>query len=944
MQIIRNRLLTALAWLLILSSRAAAQDNRPFSALPVGEKMTCLLKARARWISRDTLVWQPRGLATTKNWRCRLYYHPQGAIQLDDRHLTVSGDGKVFLLPHKGSVADGKDSAAAKKLPYLNYLRGRLCFATDHFVAGIENLISGRLIVAVEGPDGVVIDATGVQLAGLLDDLYCSDRHLGVIFDGGRPVFRLWAPTAQSVKLYIYPQSQSRQALAGSPFTMSKQADGVWEYIGAAAWKHYFYLYQVQVLVPSCGKVMTNMVTDPYSLSLSSNSQRSQIVDLDDKTLQPQGWNQLPTPALANFTDIVIYELHLRDFSASDATLPSRHRGTYLAFTHNDSAGMRHLRALAASGLTHIHLLPTFDIATIEEQRQRQLRPRLPQKFAADSSRPQAAIAKVKDQDAYNWGYDPYHYLVPEGSYATRPDGYPRIVEFRRMIQSLKQAGLRVVLDVVFNHTHSAGQHPRSLLDKIVPGYYYRLDDDGMVQNSSCCPDTASEHGMMEKLIIDAIKLWAIHYHIDGFRFDLMGHHTVANLRHLRQELDALTQDNAGIDGKKIYLYGEGWNFGSLSAIMPESACHQNNSYGLNIGTFNDRIRDALRGGSPFSPLPTQGFATGLSDDYNHHPDNREISADPRQQRLILLNLQDNIRLGLAANLRDYRLVNSNGKTVSGAQIFYRGSRGAGYTAAPHECINYVSVHDNHTLWDCIQAKAPFSTPGRRPPTATISERLQMHKLALSLIALAQGIPLFHAGVEMLRSKSGDSDSYNSGDWFNRLDFSYRSNNWGVGLPIAEKNQGDWDFWRPRLADPELQVRTEDIAASVSYFHKLLRLRKSSPLFRLTSAAAIQRRVRFINGARGRDQIPGLIVMSIDDDIAGQAPLDANYSRIICLFNASRRGIEFIAPEWRKRNLILHPLLPASAAPGIKESKFDAASGTIHISGRTTLVYCQPRN
>ena len=848
-------------------------------------------------------------------------------------------------MTHSGSVGDGNDSAADKKLPYLNYLRGRNRFATGRLIADIHQLVTGRLVVAVEDDQGSVLDVTGVQLAGLLDDLYYSDRRMGVDFDrAGRPIFRLWAPTAQSVELHIYPRSKDQIEVTGSPFAMRKEADGVWEYTGVAEWNQYFYLYQVQVVVPDTGKVAINMVTDPYSFSLSCNSQRSQIVNLDARALKPAGWDELPTPDLAHFTDIVIYELHLRDFSSNDPTVSARHRGTYLAFTDKNSAGMRHLQTLSASGLTHIHLLPTFDIATIEEQRQRQLRPQMPKKFAPDSPKPQAAIAKVKDQDAYNWGYDPYHYLVPEGSYATDPDGYARIVEFRRMVQSLKQAGLRVILDVVFNHTHSAGQNHRSVLDKIVPGYYYRLDDDGMVQNSTCCPDTASEHAMMEKLLIDAVKLWAVHYRIDGFRFDLMGHHTVDNMRRLRQELDALTLDNSGVEGKKIYLYGEGWNFGSLSAIMPDGACHQGNSYGLNIGTFNDRIRDSLRGGSPFSPLPTQGFATGLCDDYNHHPGNSEIPADAKRQRAILLNIQDNIRLGLAGNLRDYRLIDADGKTICGAQIRYRGTPGAGYTATPHECINYVSVHDNHTLWDCIQAKAPFATPDRQPPTATIAERVQMHKLALSVIALAQGIPLFHAGVDMLRSKSGDSDSYNSGDWFNRLDFSCRSNNWGVGLPVAEKNQREWDLWRQRLADSQLQVTSNTIADSACYFQKLLRLRRSSPLFRLTDAEAICLRVRFLNAARGRDQIPGLIVMAISDKVAGQAAIDPNYAQIICLFNASRKVVEFTISEWRGCKLLLHPLLQEDDGPETKHVGFDSSTGTIRIPGRTTLVYCQPRH
>jgi len=223
---------------------------------------------------------------------------------------------------------------------------------------------------------------------------------------------------------------------------------------------------------------VTNLVTDPYSFSLSTNSLRSQVVNLDDPALKPRGWDETVKPPLRAPEDIVIYELHVRDFSISDLGLPEEARGTYRAFTHSGSEGMLHLRELALAGLTHIHLLPVFDIASIDEDKanwqgvdEAALRALPP-----DSDQQQLAVAAIRERDPFNWGYDPYHYTTPEGSYASDPDGTARILEFREMVQALNETGLRVVMDVVYNHTNASGQSGKSVLDKIVPGYYHRLN------------------------------------------------------------------------------------------------------------------------------------------------------------------------------------------------------------------------------------------------------------------------------------------------------------------------------------------------------------------------------------------------------------------------------------------------------------------------------------
>jgi pullulanase len=533
--------------------------------------------------------------------------------------------------------------------------------------------------------------------------------------------------------------------------------------------------------------------------------------------------------------------------------------------------------------------------------------------------------------------------MVPEGSYSSSPNGSYRIHEFRKLVAGLNSIGLRVIKDVVFNHTHDSGQNPRSVLDKIVPGYYYRLDQQGRIQHSSCCPDTATEHLMMEKLMIDAIIYWAKTFKLDGFRFDLMGHHTTANLQKIREALDQLTIEKDGVEGSKIYLYGEGWRFGSLNDILPEQACHQANLRGTGIGSFNDRLRDSARGGNyDHSTKSDQGFINGLYYDYNHSPYNRDSSDNPDEQKEKLLNYTDNIRLGLAGNLADYPILLPDGKEIIGRELEYRGQKGAGYTEIPHENVNYISAHDNYTLWDQISAKAPFRTTGRIPETATAGEKMRMQLLGLSLVIFGQGVPFIHAGAEMLRSKSGDGDSYNSSDWFNRLDFTYSDNNWGVGLPPAEKNQADWNFWKPRLTEKEMKPDPELIKLSVEVFCEFLRIRQSSRLFRLRTKENVLRRVRFLDSEKKAEKIPSLIVKEISDDFKDRS-LDTEYKRIIVFFNADKEIARFFHPSFVGTRLILHPIQAKSTDQIIKQAFFNAERATVEIPPRSTAVFVEPR-
>ncbi|MEU3958111.1 DUF3372 domain-containing protein, partial [Streptomyces achromogenes] len=420
------------------------------------------------------------------------------------------------------------------------------------------------------------------------------------------------------------------------------------------------YRYVVKVWAPSVREVVTNKVTDPYSVALTANSERSLVVDLDDKALAPAGWRELRKPKAVPLRDAQIQELHIRDFSVEDRT--SRHPGTYLAFTDKDSDGSRHLRALAEAGTSYVHLLPAFDIATIPERKADQAVPDCDlASFPADSERQQECVGKVAGRDAYNWGYDPFHYTVPEGSYATDPDGVARTVEFRRMVQALNRDGLRVVMDVVYNHTAASGQAATSVLDRIVPGYYQRLLADGSVANSTCCANTATENAMMGKLVVDSVVTWAKQYKVDGFRFDLMGHHPKANILAVRKALDALTLKKDGVDGRKIILYGEGWNFGEVADDARFVQATQKNMAGTGVATFSDRARDAVRGGTPFDADPgVQGFASGLYTDPNTSPAN----GTQEEQRARLLHYQDLIKVGLSGNLAKYRFTDTGGNEV----------------------------------------------------------------------------------------------------------------------------------------------------------------------------------------------------------------------------------------------------------------------------------------
>jgi len=900
------------AW--VISGDLLVYTERPDpSARPKGD----LNRSRAHWVTRELIAY-PAGDDLPADAVFQLFDASNGGMQLTLEGIMGAGVTRTPLTVDEAGLPE----EVIAKFPHLaGYMALRLPESELHAVPA---LLKGQLAVQVTTAEGELLDATGVQTPGVIDELFTYDGPLGVTWEEGVPTLRLWAPTAKRVRLYLFEDSVTPEP---TEIVAMKNENGVWTAVGDPTWKNKYYLYEVRVFVPTTGAVEVNRVTDPYSLSLAMNSRRSQIVDLDDPALKPEGWDELTKPPLDAPEDITIWEVHMRDFSALDESVPEEHRGTYLAFTHPESNGMQHLKALAEAGLTHLHLLPTFDIATIDEDKTtwEAPDPALLATLPPDSEAQQALVAETRHVDAYNWGYDPFHYFVPEGSYATDPDGPTRILEYRQMVQALNEMGLRVVADVVFNHTNASGQSEKSVLDRIVPGYYHRLSLDGFVETSTCCPNTATEHNMMRKLMVDAVRLWATAYKIDAFRFDLMGHHMVEDMLAVREALDSLTLEEDGVDGASIFIYGEGWNFGEVANNARGVNATQLNLGGSGIGTFNDRLRDAVRGVGPFDGgqnLKRQGFVSGLSIQPNSYDWGGEEKAAAR-----LGLLTDWIQIGLAGNLKEYLLLDHRGYALYGAELDYNGAP-AGYTMDPQENIVYADKHDNQTLFDVVQLAAPDE--------ATIEERAQMAQLGHAIVLLSQGVPFQQAGTEMLRSKSFDRDSYDSGDWFNFLDFTYQDNGFGRGLPIADKNQSDWPIMQPLLANSDLKPDKALLQDTIAHFTDFLRIRYSSPLFRLRTDEQILNIVHFHNA--GPEAIPGLIVMSLADVGEEEADVDPDLELVVALFNARPENVTFSDETLAGMDLTLHPVLAAREGRYASAS-YDTENGVFSVPTRSAVVF-----
>ncbi|HFK1484292.1 TPA: type I pullulanase [Bacillus cereus] len=505
---------------------------------------------------------------------------------------------------------------------------------------------------------------------------YYGGNDLGNTYTPQHTKFRLWAPTASEAKLVTYKNWNDK---IGAEINMQQGEKGTWTAELKGNQKGLFYTYKVKI-----GDKWTEAV-DPYVRAASVNGDKGAVVNLEETN--PKKWKANKKPKFKNPEDAIIYELHVRDLSIQSES-GIKQKGKYLGVTEKGTkgpegvkTGLDHIKDL---GVTHVQFLPIFDYASVNEE--------------------------TLNEPQYNWGYDPKNFNVPEGSYSTNPyEPTVRITELKQMVQTLHDNNLRVVMDVVYNHMYNAAE---SNFHKLVPGYYYRYNEDGTFANGTGVGnDTASERKMMRKFMIDSVTYWAKEYNLDGFRFDLMGIHDYETMNEIRKAVNQIDPS--------IILHGEGWDLNT--PLAAELKANQKNAEKMKvIAHFNDNIRDGLKG-SVFEEKEN-GFINGKE------------------------NMEDRIKKGITAGI-DY---DTNSSTYQD----------------PEQVLTYVEAHDNHTLWD----KLELTNPGDSDEVRT-----QMHKLSSSILLTSQGIPFLHAGQEFMRTKYGDHNSYKSPDSINQMDWLRRA-------------------------------------------------------------------------------------------------------------------------------------------------------------------------
>jgi pullulanase/glycogen debranching enzyme len=875
---------------------SSAQDMRSSS----------LSQAAAVWLNGQLIQW-PHVFST--GGTVKLYYSTGGQIKARKDEKVSGADGYLALDAFTGTVP----TATATRFKWLT--SGGVFAVKTADLPKMSNLHKTQMVAVQEDANGVVQNAAATQIAGAMDDLYSAatnTKDLGATISAGNTNFKLWAPTAMKVVLFTF-DTPSGDAVSMTDMAFDATT-GVWSLSKAGDLSGKYYKYAVDVFVRGTG-VVRNYVTDPYSVSLTTDSKRSYIADLNAANLKPAGWDADTPPATVTAaTDMSIYELHVRDFSANDATVSAANRGKYLAFTEAGSNGMKHLKALATAGLTDVHLLPTFDIASVPESGC--TTPSGLELFPSDGTGQQDAIKTTVDTDCFNWGYDPFHYTAPEGSYASdASDGAKRIIEFRSMVKSLHAAGLRVGMDVVYNHTSASGENPKSVLDAIVPGYYQRLDAKGNVTTDTCCQDTATENAMMAKLMIDSVSAWARDYKVSSFRFDLMGMQPRAVMQDLKTKVAAAA-------GRPVQLLGEGWNFGNVANGARFEQAAQGKMAGDGIGTFGDQMRDKVRGGGCCDDnewiVKNQGYLNGL----NYDPNERNVTDSNTSSKGTLAWHGDVIKGAMAGSIGSYTLT-----TSWDAQLPLSDSSlsGVGYASQPDEVVNYIENHDSQTLFDSSVMKLPMST--------SKADRARVQMVGAAIVSFSQGIAYYHAGVDTLRSKSLDRNSYNSGDWFNRLDWSYSDNNFGVGMPF-EGTATVAALMKPYLTSAStIKPTSTDIVWTKNVFQDLLKIRASSTLFHLRTADDIKSRLTFLNTGSGQE--PTVLAAVLD----GSSYSGANFSKLAYFINVDKAAHDITVPVAQRGSFVLHPVLLASTDATVKTASYSTVTGTFHVPARTAAVF-----
>jgi pullulanase len=584
-----------------------------------------------------------------------------------DNGFTLSGSGNPPAVASVVAVGGSSGSSTSLQLK----LSGNLQFGTNY---------------TLSHPD---YGQFPINMSNLFDSKSFSDKYtytgddLGNTYTPTQTKFRVWAPTATKVELLTFATASTRDA-DGVVHPMSSDVNGTWVSALDGDQNGTIYAYRVYVN----GKV--NVANDPYERASTANGGRGVVVDLNQSN--PVGFADQPRPAFSGkTTDASIYELHVRDLPEdSSSGISAANKGKYLAFTElnthaTDGKTLTGVSAIKELGVTHVELLPVFDFASVDEW-----------------------------NPSFNWGYDPDNYNVPEGSYSSNPDDpYSRITELKQAIQSLHNQGLRVNMDVVFNHVSNPASFSEEL---IVPGYFFRHEADGSFANGTGVGnEVASERSMVRKFIVDSVSYWAKQYHFDGFRFDLMGILDVGTMNAVRAALTAIDPT--------IIILGEGWNMGD---VLPDSqkADQPNLPQMPGVAAFNDGIRDGLKG-SVFNP-GDKGWATGKT------------------------GVSDSVKAGIVGETQYSALVTGGWGNVQ-----------------PGQSVNYVECHDNLTLYDKLLASTKLSA----------TDRTKVFQLTSSVPILAQGMPFIQAGQEFLRSKQGNDNSYQASDAINSLKWNQRTKN-----------------------------------------------------------------------------------------------------------------------------------------------------------------------
>jgi len=617
-----------------------------------------------------------------------------------------------------------------------------------------------------------------------------TGNDLGPTFKNDSTSFRLWAPTATKVELLTFTSATSD---VKNRYSMKQDIQGTWVYTLEGNQDGLIYNYNVEVYGA------TNEAVDPYVRSATANGKRGVVINL--ASTNPKNWEKAKPKFSGKPTDSVIYELHVRDLSMDkSAPFPANARGKFLGLTYSNLKGSAGqpvgVNAIKDLGVTHIQLLPIYDFASVDE-----LKP------------------------TFNWGYDPLNYNVPEGSYSSDPNNpKARITELKQAIQSLHDQGIRVIMDVVYNHVYDASSFSQT---KIVPGYWFRTDGDGKLTSASGCGnDSASERSMVRKFIVDSVKYWASEYNLGGFRFDLMGLHDIETMRQVRYELDKIDPS--------IIVIGEGWNMGTHAS---EVRSNQRNITELpGIAVFNDQIRDGIKG-SVFNSSD-RGFATGIS------------------------AKRSNVMAGIVGNI-DYS------SSITPAFT----------TLSPSQSVNYVEAHDNNTLQDKLRLSLD---------TKSESVISAYHRLASSIPLLSQGIPFIHAGQEFQRSKSGDSNSYQSGDEINSLKWN-----------LVTKN-----------------------SATRNYFKGLLSIRAAHPAFRSDNTSALKSNLKFLKTS------DDVIAYSLNGTQLGDT-----WKSIVVIHNSSKKNTSITLPNKANWNIVVD-----DTRAGTKILKTLPSTSSVQVPALSTMV------